>query len=110
MEYLARTCKHLRHLQITGGGVIGNSLTVALPFAQSLSVLIVSGNCEIGPTAILSALKTCQKTLVNASFLRIHAKRDEAFYQWPNEWPKMESLKSLDLRIPLGQIIPIDMV
>jgi F-box/TPR repeat protein Pof3 len=106
MEYLIHTCKQLQHLQLTGNGVIGNSLTTALPFAQNLSVLIVSENCEITPRVILSALKTCQKTLVEATFLRVCGRSEGDF----NQWPKLESLRSLDLRFHHSYLTLIDFV
>lgn len=95
MKYLTQTCKQLTQLQIHGIGVIGDSLTTALPFAQNLSTLTVSGNCEISLSAVLLALKTCQRTLVEATFLHVVGK-----FNPNNPWPKLESLRSLNLRTP----------
>lgn len=56
---------------MTGNGVIGDSLTAALPFAQSLTSLSVSANYEISASAVLNALNICKKTLTHAKFLRV---------------------------------------
>jgi F-box/TPR repeat protein Pof3 len=95
MKYLTRTCKKLRHLEISGIVVIGDSLTAALPLAQSLQTLILSRNCEISLAAVHSALKACQKTLVAATFLRVKGSRTVFI---PDQWPELQLLRVLHLR------------
>ena len=95
MEYLMRTCKQLRHLEMDGsGGVIGDSLTNAIPLAQNLRTLTVSGTCHITPKAMLLALTTCQKTLVSGVFLVAEGKIDR-----DDPWPRLESMESFELRV-----------
>lgn len=71
MSYVTKTCKKLKYLELTGTGVIGDSLTAALPVAHSLTSLVVSANYEISRTSVLSALNICKNTLTEARFLRI---------------------------------------
>ena len=92
MSYLTKTCKQLRNLEFTGTGVIGDSLTAALPFAQSLTSLSVSGNYEISVSAVLNALNICKNTLTDAKFLRVKGNMMD-FGQL-----KIESLKKLHMK------------
>ena len=95
MQYLTRTCKKLRRLEICGSGVVGDSLTAALPLAKSLETIALGANCEISLKAVQLALKTCRKTLVEAAFLRIVGNQ---FSFVPNQWPELQSLRALHLR------------
>ena len=95
-NYLFRTCKKLRRLEILGTGFIGDSLNASLQLAQSLEVITVSKNCEITVSAVQLALKTCQKTLVDATFLKM--KGTKQFGGMLGPWPKLESLKTLHFR------------
>src|SRR6266496_6029777 len=45
MKYLTRTCKKLKYLEMRGSGIIGESLTSALPEARSLEKIIVWEQC-----------------------------------------------------------------
>ena len=107
LTYLTNTCKHLKRLEIKGSGVIGDSLTVALPLAQNLSSITVSVGVEIGPSAIQSCLESCKKTLVEAKFLHIRLSRP-----WVSAglWPRLESLRTLELRAFDGPSQTIELV
>jgi F-box/TPR repeat protein Pof3 len=95
MQYLTRTCQKLRHLEICGSGVVGDSLTAALPHAKSLQTIVLGTNCEISLGAVQLALKTCRKTLVGATFLRVKGNR---FGLMLNQWPELQFLRTLHLR------------
>ena len=92
MSYLTKTCKHLKNLELTGSGIIGDSLTAALPFAQSLTSLTVSANYEISVSVVIKALNICKNTLIFAKFLRVKGNMMN-FGQL-----KAESLKKLYMR------------
>ena len=94
MQHLTRTCKKLKYLEICGSGVIGDSLTTALPYAKSLERLVVGKNCEIGLTGVQTVLKICQQTLVEAVFLRIK----NPWGGYLGNWPQLKSLRSLNLQ------------
>lgn len=103
--YLMKTCKSLTHLKVNGAGLIGNSLTTALPLASSLTSIIVSANCEISLSAIITVLQCCQKTLVDAKFLSVVG------FSGQGHWPMMlASLQSLDLRTRHPMAMPLDIV
>jgi F-box/TPR repeat protein Pof3 len=106
-EFLFRTCKKLRHLEIQGSGVIGDSLTGSLHLAQSLDTISVSTNCEISVSAVQLALKTCQKSLIEATFLRV---KGSSYHAGSGQWPKLESLKTLRFRASgaLLNIVSVD--
>ena len=95
MQYLTRTCQKLRHIEMCGSGVIGDSLTASLPHAKNLEMIVLGTNCEISLSAVQLALKTCQKTLVGAIFLRVKGSR-VGFLS--NQWPELQSLGTLHLR------------
>jgi F-box/TPR repeat protein Pof3 len=95
MQYLTRTCKKLKHLEICGSGVIGDSLIAALPLAKSLEAIVLGTNCEIGLNAVQAVLKICQKTLVEATFLRVKGSRYGFIL---DQWPELQSLRTLHLR------------
>ena len=95
MQYLTRTCQKLQHLEICGSGVVGDSLTAALPHAKNLRTIVLGTNCEISLSAVQLALKTCQKTLVGATFLRVKGNR---FGFMLDQWPELRFLKTLHLR------------
>jgi F-box/TPR repeat protein Pof3 len=95
MQYLTRTCPKLTYLEICGSGVIGESLTSALPLAKSLQTIVCGANCEIVLSAVQSVLKICQNTILDATFLRVKGNRMGFL---PNQWPELHSLRSLNLR------------
>jgi hypothetical protein len=95
MQYLARTCKKLKYLEFCGNGVIGDSLTRALPLVKSLETIVLGKNCEISLAATQSVLKICQQTLVEATFLRV---KGSIFQYVPDQWPELQSLQTLNLR------------
>lgn len=95
MQYLTKTCQKLKYLEICGSGVIGDSLVSALPLATSLETIVCGTNCEISLPAVQSILRICQKTLLEATFLRVKGNRMGFL---PNQWPELQSLRSLNLR------------
>jgi F-box/TPR repeat protein Pof3 len=95
MQYLTRTCHKLKYLEICGSGVIGDSLTAALPQAKSLETIVCGTRCEISLAAVQSVLKICQKTLLEATFLRVKGNRIGFL---SNQWPELRSLRTLNLR------------
>ena len=103
-EYIFRTCKKLRKLEIQGSGFIGDSLTASLHLAQRLETMSVSTNCEISISAVQLALKTCQTTLVEAKFLKIKGIRN---YGMLGPWPTLESLKTLHFRASGDAVLDI---
>ena len=95
MLFLTRTCKKLKYLEICGSGVIGDSLTVALPHAKGLETIVLGQNCEISLAVVQSVLKICQQTLVETTFLRVKGNR----YGFQlDQWPELQSLRTLNLR------------
>lgn len=92
--FLTKTCTELKELEVNGGGVIGQSLISALPFAKSLTSLTISERCEISKDAIIEALTLCQKTLVHANFQNV------CKFWMSSEFGalKLEALMSLRLR------------
>jgi F-box/TPR repeat protein Pof3 len=102
MQYLTRTCKKLKILEICGTGIVGDSLTSALPLAKSLETLSVGANCEIKLASVLLALKSCQKTILEATFLRVEGRK---IVTVPEVWPQLHSLQSLNLRASGGFIL-----
>jgi F-box/TPR repeat protein Pof3 len=99
--YLTKTCKNLSRLKINGAGVIGNSLTNALPITSSLTSITVSANCEISQFAVAKVFHCCQKTLVDATFLAVVGSRTNG------HWPTLPALQSLDLRARKGMPVPM---
>lgn len=107
LTYLTKTCKQLQTLEIRGPGLIGDSLTKALPNAQSLKTLHVHSNCQIPLACIPAALELTRATLKEASFLSINSNsRIQALnLQWPG--PAFEMLTTLRLRaIPVSGFAP----
>ncbi len=95
MKYLTRTCKKLKYLEMRGSGIIGESLTSALPDARSLEKIFVSEQCEITLTAVQLVLSTCQKSLAEASFMRVLGTRGGFL---ADRWPKLDALRSIHLK------------
>jgi len=100
MQYLTRTCKKLKILEICGTGIVGDSLTSALPLAKSLETLSVGANCEIKLASVLLALKSCQKTILEANFLRVEGRNFVAAASFS---PKSESSGIRRLHIRRGK-------
>ena len=94
MIYLTKSCKNLHHLEINGTAIIGDSLTSALSFKPNLTKLVVSENCEISLSAVQLALQSCQKTLVDAAFLRISRSSPRSL----SGCPKLELMRRLHLQ------------
>ncbi|KAH8687214.1 hypothetical protein BGZ60DRAFT_521877 [Tricladium varicosporioides] len=94
ISYLTKHCKKLRHIDILGHGVIGDSLTTSVQLAKSLEIINVSKNCFITVSAIRDILKACKATLIEASFLRVKGNRT----QWSVGWPRLDKLRALSLR------------
>ena len=95
MQYLTRTCKKLKTLEMCGFGIIGSSLVDALPDAHSLESLTVAHTCEISLGNVRQALRIRNKSLLNASFQQIKGKD---FSRSFSNFGKIEVLKSLELR------------
>ncbi len=103
MQYLTRTCAKLEYLEICGSGVIGDSLTSAMPFAKNLRTIICGTNCEISLAAVQSVLESCRNTLVEASFLRIKLTGLRPYFKWP----KLQFLRILNLRSPVEILLDL---
>jgi F-box/TPR repeat protein Pof3 len=99
MKYLIRTCHKLRHLELTGSGFIGDSLTAALPLARGLETLIVSAGVEIRFTDVQKSLSICRATLVETSFL------DIVETQLVSKWEKLPRLNTLQLRFQKATLL-----
>ena len=84
----------LKELQIYGRGMIGHSLTSALPDAKSLQSLHVSRNTEMSLSAVQEALKFCKASLVTVTVLNITGPRGGFL---AGKWPEMGSIKVLNL-------------
>ena len=69
LKYITTRCKDLSSL-IISTGFIGISLLRAVPFARSLTTLIVKGDCEITVDTACQILVQCSK-LEHAEFHRI---------------------------------------
>ena len=95
MVLLTKYCKNLRELQLQGLGMIGESLIMALPYAQSLNTIHISADSQISLSTVQYAFKICDKTLVNVSFLNIKGSRGGFL---ADRWPKAESIKFLNLK------------
>ena len=104
LKYLTRTCQKLKYLEICGSGVIGDSLISALPLAKRLESIVCGVNCEMSLASVQSILKINQKTLLEATFLRIIGNRI-AVPQ--NQWPELHSLRILNLRSSADYILDI---
>jgi F-box/TPR repeat protein Pof3 len=90
--YLTRTCQKLTDLTINGSGIIGDTLSSALPFASSLTSIVVSANRDISYATVVGILNHCQKTLVHAAFLSVkNSVLGLAL-------PQLDSLRTLDIR------------
>ncbi|KAG9241711.1 hypothetical protein BJ878DRAFT_214365 [Calycina marina] len=100
MIYLIKTCKQLHKLELTGTGMIGDSLTASLPFAQNLTSLVVGPSHEISGTVVLDALTMTKDTLTEAKFMRISGGTMSILRDL-----KMESIKSLHLCCCKGDYI-----
>ncbi|TAQ84769.1 hypothetical protein B7494_g6925 [Chlorociboria aeruginascens] len=96
MQYLIRTCKSLRHLEIHGQGIVGDSLTSALPLARNLETILVSKNTKISLVSVEQALKAVHTTIADASFLNVLCRPNEMARL--KQWPMIQSLKTLNLR------------
>ncbi|KUJ18344.1 RNI-like protein [Mollisia scopiformis] len=92
---LANTCKDLRELRIQGAGLIGASLSEAVPIAKNLKILHVSSLTEASLGTVQSCLKKCEN-LDSMSFLKVKgsstAVRDGAWVLAKNE-----NIKNLEL-------------
>lgn len=100
--FLTKHCKKLRILDIHGGSVIGNSLTLSLPYARNLESISVLN--EITTSVVLNALRACGGTLVKAEFLQIVGKRTDPL----EKWPSLDALKVL--RLEACDSFPLDIV
>lgn len=94
MSFLTKTCKVLRSLELNGNGVIGASLTLALPKANKLESIVVSKSTEITISYAKEALEYCQETLIEAIFLRVKAHN---LTSGSLEFPLLEKLQKLVL-------------
>ncbi len=94
LAYITKNCKMLKELQIYGRGMIGDSLTSALPDAKNLENLYVSQNTEMNLGAVQSALKYCKASLVTVTVLKIVGPRGGFL---AGKWPEMGSIKAIHL-------------
>ena len=106
MKYLTRTCKNLKYLEISRVGVIGDSLTSALPLASSLRTFTVSDGCDISVPTVLKSLKACSGTLEEGHFSGIAPSRGLV----PMEWPNLGSLKVLTLQVQKSETATLNIV
>ncbi|KAI0999099.1 hypothetical protein K3495_g9094 [Podosphaera aphanis] len=93
LTYLFETCKYLNDLKICGNGVIGETLMDSLPAAKNIERLYVSNVTQITLSVVQAALRLCQQTIVDVSFLNIKGSSSGAV-----TWPKLDALKSINLR------------
>lgn len=103
LQYLTKTCKKLQRLTICDNGVIGDSLTSALPLAKSLRYLKIAFTCEISFSHVLEALQHVQETITEAEFWNVH----HHLLPNPKPWPKLEKLKVLRVEKYPGRTIPM---
>lgn len=94
MAWITKWCTKLKNLQMHGRGMIGESLTLALPNAKCLENLYVSRNTEITLSSVQTALKLCKDTLVTATFLNVQGTKGGFL---AGRWEVMKSMKTLRL-------------
>lgn len=94
LGFLTRTCKSLRSLELNGNGVIGTSLTSALPKANKLESIVVSKITEMTISHVKESLKHCQETLLEGKFLLV---RGHNHMSGNLELPRLEKLQKLVL-------------
>lgn len=99
MQYLTRTCKKLKTLEIRGPGNIGNSLLDALPDAHNLQYLTISEGCEIAFGHVRRALEIRRRSLVEIAFENVIG---NATFGSSLPSGTLGVLKSIDLRSTNG--------
>lgn len=90
LEYLTKTCKDLKYVELLSVGFLGDSLLAALPAARSLRTLMIKGS-QMTLHSVVEALTICpQLELFECDSFKL------AHWIHP-QWPQLDSLHSLKL-------------
>ena len=104
LEYITRTCKHLKYLELLSVGFLGDSLLAALPKAGGLRTLMIRGS-EMTLHSVVEALANCPQ-LENFECDSVKL----AHWIQP-QWPQLNSLRSLKLASRgSSEMDPMDLV
>ncbi|KAE8445648.1 hypothetical protein EG329_012945 [Mollisiaceae sp. DMI_Dod_QoI] len=94
MGFLTRTCEELQELRIEGLGLVGESLSAAVPASKKLESIYVSDKTEVSLATLQSCLGNC-KNILDMTFLRVKGSptgfRDSA-------WKQNDHILKLELR------------
>jgi hypothetical protein len=106
LRIITQGCKRLSYLHVcydgvanramASQGVVGITLMEALPLAKNLSTLVISADCQVFLSYVVSILKACPK-MERAEFhnIEICGRGQQA----PDQWPMMPNLKKLRLSV-----------
>lgn len=92
LETITRTCRELRHLELSSIGVVGDSLLTALPRAQHLRTILIK-RCQLTLKLVHEVLLTCP-CLEVAEFDFVQHGAPPRQYM---EWPQLDCLRSFKL-------------
>ena len=75
--------------------MIGESLTLALPYATRLDTIHIGASVEISLSTVQSIFSTCGATLVNVTCLNVKGTRGGFI---ADSWATVNSMKRLNLK------------
>ena len=90
LDYITKTCKQLRYIELFSVGFLGDSLLAALPAAHSLRTLVIKGS-EMTLYSVSEALNICPQ-------LEVFECDSVKLAHWIRpHWPQLDALRSLKL-------------